>query len=342
MDRHDSVGKKSMRVISKISIALAVTMNMLVPFVLAADAQIGAADKAYAHAQQLIDVGDGRKMNLYCIGTGSPVVVFDSGLSDWSFTWALVHPRIGRLTRACVYDRAGLGYSDASNLPGTSANMVDDLHRLLSAASVKPPYVLVGHSLGGLNVRLYADRYIDEVAGMVLVDPIHEDGMARIDALTHGQETARYAPYVKIWRACVAAASKGFVQGSVLRKKCIDRPMPQYSAMLNTAREAVEMRPVFQKAQLSEGENFLNGTSFADVRKARRQYGAMPLVVLTSEERLKLTGEEWRNLHIDLAHLSSEGVQKTVQGAGHYIQIDQPDAVVDAIAEVLQKMKDGK
>ncbi|MGZ3237575.1 MAG: alpha/beta fold hydrolase [Burkholderiaceae bacterium] len=327
-----------MRVMSGIVFALIAVIHMTSPFAAANDVPTDKSDEAYTHAQQRVDIGNGRKMNLYCIGAGSPVVVFDSGLSDWGFAWALVQPRIAKITRACVYDRAGLGYSDASRRPGTSANMVDDLHRLLQAASIRPPYVLVGHSLGGLNVRLYADRYLNEVTGMVLVDPIHEDGIARIDALTHGQETARYAPYVKIWRACAAAAAKGFAPGSAMQKKCIEAPVPQYSAALNAARRAVEASATFQNAQLSEAENFLNGTNFAQVRMARRHYGAMPLVVLTSAERLRSVGEEWRKLHSELAQLSSVGVQKTVAGAGHYIQTDQPDAVVDAITDVLQQV----
>ncbi|MGZ5790408.1 MAG: alpha/beta fold hydrolase, partial [Burkholderiaceae bacterium] len=299
--RHDHDGERCMHFISGMAVVMVAAMNMAASCAETVNSQMEKGDEAYAHAQQLVDIGNGRKMNLYCIGAGSPTVVFDSGLSDWGFAWALVHPRIARLTRACVYDRAGLGYSEPSHRPGTSANMVEDLHRLLLAASIKPPYVLVGHSLGGLNVRLYADRYLHEVAGMVLVDPIHEDGMMRIDALTHGQETARYAPYAKIWRACAAAASKGYAHGSVLREKCVDAPLPQYSAALNAARQEVEMSPAFQNAQLSEAENFLNGKSFAEVRTARRQYGTMPLVVLTSADRLKVTGEEWRVLHIELA-----------------------------------------
>ena len=117
-----------------------------------------ADNTAYASAQQRVDIG-GRKLNLYCIGSGSPTVVFESGLSDWSFSWALVQPQIALRTRACSYDRAGLGYSDPATRSSRSAHMVDDLHRLLRAARVAPPYVLVGHSMGGLNVRLYADRF---------------------------------------------------------------------------------------------------------------------------------------------------------------------------------------
>jgi pimeloyl-ACP methyl ester carboxylesterase len=130
---------------------------------------------AYAHAQRLVEIEPGRRLNLYCTGKGSPTVVFDSGGGDETIAWAPVQPVIAAHTQACSYDRAGLGFSDPSKRTSDSTNIVDDLHRLLTAAAIKPPYVLVGASYGGLNVRLYADTYPTDVAGMVLVDSTSED-----------------------------------------------------------------------------------------------------------------------------------------------------------------------
>jgi pimeloyl-ACP methyl ester carboxylesterase len=299
-------------------------------------------DEAYTHPQQLIAIDNDRRMNLYCIGSGTPVVIFDSGLSDWGFTWALVQPEVSKTTRACVYDRAGLGYSDAANRPGTSANSVGDLHKLLVAASIKPPYLLVGHSLGGLNIRLYTDLFPTEVAGMVLVDPIHEDGLARLDIVTSGKESRRYKSLVKRWRDCTAAAKAGLSPGTDMFYKCIDTAEPRYSKALNAARTTVERRLSFQQAQLSETENFLNGISFAEARAARRSYGRMPLIVLTSGKELRAFGPEWKKLHLELAALSAVGVQRTITNAGHYIQIDRPDEVIAAIAEVIKYIAQDK
>lgn len=113
------------------------------------------ADPVYLAPQRLVAIGE-RKLNVYCKGHGSPTVVFDSGLGDGLTVWGLVQPAVANETRACAYDRAGLGFSDAAPTPRTSAAMVDDLHRLLRAAAIDPPYVLVGHSLGGLTSKLYA------------------------------------------------------------------------------------------------------------------------------------------------------------------------------------------
>jgi pimeloyl-ACP methyl ester carboxylesterase len=122
----------------------------------------------------LVDIG-GRSLHIHCAGQGGPVVVLEAGLGNDGGTWADVQPEIARFTQACVYDRAGRGYSDPAPKPHTSQHMVADLHELLWRAGIAAPYVLVGHSMGGLNVRLYEARYPGDVAGMVLVDATSEE-----------------------------------------------------------------------------------------------------------------------------------------------------------------------
>jgi len=123
---------------------------------------------------RLVNV-DGGRMHIDCTGEGIPAVILDSGLGDSFLSWRKVQPQIATFTRVCSYDRAGLGYSDSSPLPRTSDVIAKELHALLQAAGVAPPYVLVGHSMGGFDVRLYASLYRNEVAGMVLVDASHPD-----------------------------------------------------------------------------------------------------------------------------------------------------------------------
>ena len=124
--------------------------------------------------EKKVDVG-GFKLNLRCVGQGSPVVVLDSGAGDTLATWDWVVPDVKRFARVCAYDRAGLGKSAPGPKPRTSERMAEELHNLLRRAGVLPPYVLVGHSLGGLNVRTYAVRHPDDLAGLVLVDATPED-----------------------------------------------------------------------------------------------------------------------------------------------------------------------
>jgi pimeloyl-ACP methyl ester carboxylesterase len=133
----------------------------------------------------LFDVGGGRRLYLSCVGTGSPTVVLEAGLNDPAAPWFAVERAVAPATRVCTYDRANTvaGASDPAPTPRTGADVVADLHALLDVAGVPGPYVLVGHSIGGLFVRLYASTYPDEVVGLVLVDASHEEQDARLEAL---------------------------------------------------------------------------------------------------------------------------------------------------------------
>jgi len=114
-------------------------------------------------------------LNLNCYGEGSPTVVLDAGLGVPAHGWKPVQPAVAKFARVCSYDRAGYGWSDAGPMPRTSSEIAKELHALLAAAGEKPPYILVGHSFGGFNVRVFNGAYPNDVAGMVLVDASHED-----------------------------------------------------------------------------------------------------------------------------------------------------------------------
>jgi pimeloyl-ACP methyl ester carboxylesterase len=137
--------------------------------------------------ERRFDVG-GFRLNLRCEGTGAPVVVLDAGAGDTLSSWDWVVPDLKKTTRVCAYDRAGLGRSDPGPRPRNSERIVTELHELLTRARVPPPYVLVGHSFGGLNVRLYAARHPDRVSGVVLVDATPEDFPAIEESLRTAAE----------------------------------------------------------------------------------------------------------------------------------------------------------
>ena len=139
----------------------------------------------------LINV-DGHRIQLECRGVGSPTVVMDSGLNMTMDTWGRVPDDVAGFTRVCTYNRAGLGYSDAGPKPRTSKVIVNELDALLVNAGITGPYVLVGHSVGGLNVRLYASEHPDKVVGMVLIDASDENEYQRLAALKSGAEKEKY------------------------------------------------------------------------------------------------------------------------------------------------------
>lgn len=306
-----------------------------------------ATDMRYVEAARLVGIG-GRKMNIYCIGHGSPAVIFEAGLGDQIRAWATVQPAIAQTTRTCSYDRAGLGFSDPSGRPGTATNAVDDLHRLLAAASIRPPYVLVGHSLGGLYMQLFADRYRSEVAGMVLVDPVSFDQGIRYDALDPAMTMANRKFVRFLHDQCIPAARKGYAGEGSLFRKCVGEADPHFSAAFNHAFLANHSTVKYMQAAWSEWANVFTVSS-DEVRAAKRSYGDMPMVVLSrapfprqpNETRAMRNAKNylWVELHDDIAALSTRGVNEIVPGAGHYVQFDKPDVVIEAIRQTLDTVR---
>lgn len=301
-------------------------------------------DVAYTKPQMLVTIELGRRLNIYCTGMGSPTVVFDAGLGDGIRVWGLIQPAVAKHSRVCSYDRAGLGFSDPPTRPSTSANMVDDLHRLLHAAKVKPPYVLVGHSLGGMNVKLYAETYLSDVAGLVFVDPSHEDlgkGAWAIDP----ESRKTYAPYMEALQRCLDAKSEDFVAGSELVQNCGPFPTPRFSAAINAVESERGKQHARLQARISEQENVWFASA-DQVRAAYRPLDAIPIIVLTHEafprgpaetqEQRDAKNKLWIDLHDRIAAMSTRGKRLTVDNAGHYIQMEQPQAVIDSILEVVQ------
>jgi pimeloyl-ACP methyl ester carboxylesterase len=127
----------------------------------------------------LISIGS-RKLHIHCTGIGSPTVVVENGGAAFSFDWELVQPDVERFTRICTYDRAGYAWSDPGPEFDTFDQAAHDLHLLLVSAGIPGPYVLVGHSLGGMLIRFYQSKYPVAVVGMVLVDSSHEDSLQHV------------------------------------------------------------------------------------------------------------------------------------------------------------------
>lgn len=306
---------------------------------------------AYTKASRLVEVESGRKLNLYCLGEGSPVVIFESGLTEPINNWGWVQPSVARTTKTCSYDRAGVGFSDPINRPSTSANIVDDLHRMLKAANINPPYVLVGHSAGGLSARLYAHTFPDEVVGMVLVDPSDENQVPESRKLypeySDEQWQADIDSFLQSQRDCMNGAKKGFSSNTALTKKCKFDPRKQLSNAVQKATNDFQNKFPYWQAQVSELESFYY-KSAEQLRKARQSFGDMPLIVLTetrvapenvSQEKLarwQSSYDLWKVFHVKQAKLSTRGVQETVPDTGHQIQLEKPEAVINAILKILQ------
>jgi pimeloyl-ACP methyl ester carboxylesterase len=302
----------------------------------------------FARPHQLIDIG-GRRLNLYCSGTGSPTVIFEaySGGSGWA--WANVQPEIARKTRACVYDRAGLSFSDPSPRPGTSANAVEDLHKLLAGAGIRPPYVMVGNSYGGINVQLYAYRYPQEVVGLVLVEAGNENETSRYDRATNGKISEIYAMFAERSKECLGNAQQGFVPGSEAQLNCTAIAPSGINRSVAAAQFALGLKPTYWEAANSENDN--QRVNEAQLAAVRKPFGDLPLAVLTrgvspyavpgkpQSALNKALEDENKAIQDEVARLSSRGSNRVVPGASHIIQEARPDEVVRSINEVLAQVK---
>jgi pimeloyl-ACP methyl ester carboxylesterase len=221
-----------------------------------------------------VDIG-GRTLNIYCSGEGSPAVILDSGNGEPGYAWAHIQPEIAKFTRACWFDRAGEGWSEPGPFPRTSAATANDLHELLARAGVPPPYVLVGHSLGGLNARVYNGLYSHDVAGMVLVDAAHEEEPERAPKFMLGHNLPRHLwwPLHLIGRA---ALRFGFVRLTTRAPALPDDPVRR------TREQIVEAL----RRQPTAVANLIDATapeSYAQAHAAGG-LGGRPLIVLTRGE----------------------------------------------------------
>ena len=327
------------------------SLCLAVLFGVAAEKSTHAADAAaapYYQAHHLVEIPGGRKLNLYCVGSGSPVVIFDYGWGGPPTAWEHIQPAIGRLTTACTYDRAGYGFSDAGPLPRDTSALVTDLHQLLEAAHLKPPYVFVGHSLAGLNGALFADRYLGQMAGMVLVDPAFAHQDEKFNAIPGVKE--KFAASAPDYAECIAVAKSGQLPTDAKRvEDCLDRD-PHDDATARAVKDQWDMSVDHWNTLKSEDESgklFSRGGDIdgAELDAARRNWGDLPLIVLTSsdkhyagfpEKQIRTMSALWKSGHDELASRSIRGRNIVVPGSDHYIQLDHPDAVIQAIKQVLK------
>ena len=277
---------------------------------------------------KFLDV-DGSRMHLDCEGAGTPVVILESGLGDSYISWRKVQPQVAQFTRVCSYDRSGLGYSDSVSRPRTSRVIAGELHALLHAAGIAAPYVLAGHSMGGYDVRLYASFYRDEVAGMVLVDSSHPDQESRFPLELKNMEGTwlREAEFLEYSMPFGIPRLLGL---------CDEEPEQRAAECnLHTAREGVAELKAF-----AENASQVTGTG---------SLGDMPLVVLShdpdkpsadlSADLAKSTNDAWEKMQEELAHLSTRGTQTIAKNSGHYIQLDRPELVIDAVRGVVDQAR---
>lgn len=309
---------------------------------------------AYVTTANSVKLPDGRMLHFVCMGRGSPTVILTAGMGDFAaVAWGDIQPDMARITRVCSWDRPGFGLSDGPATPVvTVATTTADLESALASGKIRAPYVMVGHSLGSFETLLYTDRHPDKVVGMVLVDPSFPDQFEQLQATGHAPSGGTPDwDMINILNQCAADVRFGKAKaGGPDPDHCFEYP-PNWPSALRDALAAKVSNPVQYEAMAS-----FAASGPADAKLAvnpGRNYRDMPLIVLTSSAEappgVELNDAQkadiadmntrWNRAHDELAQLSTRGVNKKVPGAEHYIQRTKPQAVLDAVAEVIREAR---
>lgn len=268
----------------------------------------------------MIDMG-GYALHAQIYGDGNVTVVLDAGMGDSSLVWEKVIPRIAGVATVVTYDRPGLGWSKSSPLPRTSENIVKELRQLLEKVGATPPYALVGHSFGGLNMQLFAKSYPDNVSGLVLVDSAHQNEIERLPATS----SIRRA----LFRAGLLAAPIGVPRAYLSNK--------------GSAEHALKSTTKHQYAYLSESGMF--NESAAELNRLPISFGDLPMIIIarnhpSDSSELETSSRrtiEWAKLQEDLSNQSSDSALIFSEKPQHAIHRRQPELVIEAIKAMVAR-----
>lgn len=294
---------------------------------------------------KLVDIGN-YKLHIHDTGIGAPTVVLDACLGGNSVYWGLVQPEVAKFIQVCSYDRAGLGWSDESPLERTSENIVKELHELLHKAGKSAPYILVGHSSGGINMRLYANMYPEEVYGVILVDSSHEDQLdifEKIDAQFKPSGLQRFKTWClnnRVSQTCMRALRACHVLAPEVNTF--------FPSPLRAHIQALEKLPKALRAGNGEWTSFK--TSMQQLKNSQNQLFNKPLIVITGckkredifpRDRLRMREYDkvWVKFQKDFLTKSHKGTQLFAEKSGHFILFDEPDVVIGAIRTMVAQYR---
>lgn len=300
---------------------------------------------AYPAPGRLVDIGGGRRIHIDCRGAGSPTVIPETGLDYFGeLAWAKVFDPLTQITRTCAYSRAGIVWSDDKAGPHDGIGVAHDLHATLAAAGEKGPFVMAGLSIGGPYITIYTGLYGDEVAGLVYVDGSHPDQDARFKAAVGERSDSRLAAFIQ--------GAGGKLSWTGIPRLVTSRARngkPRSETLIKVPPKAREIAfaffPTSFRAMQAEREG--RPATFAEAG-AYRNLGARPVVVLThglpSEPDMPEADETkwekaWLELQNDMATWSSHSTHRIISDAHHYIQNDDPDAVIAAIREIVDDVR---
>jgi pimeloyl-ACP methyl ester carboxylesterase len=302
--------------------------------------------RSYAAPGTMVDIG-GHRLHLVCAGGGSPTVVFESGIAASSLSWTRVLPGVAQFTRACAYDRAGLGWSEAPRRPRTLARMLGDLHGLLLNAAIPGPYVLVGHSFGAFLACAFASRHPDEIAGLVLLDPPSEWRQVTREQkrlLRGGIQLSRVGGILArlgVVRACLALLSGGapgvprnFVKvfGPTVART-LERLVGEVRKLPPDVHPMVQAHWCLPKCFRAVADYLGSLEETAALVSGLTSLPNVPLVIISSGDQPPEVIAE----HQRIARLSLQSRHIVLRAGGHWIPFDDPDLVVATVRDVVDR-----
>ena len=268
----------------------------------------------------MVDAG-GFRLHLYCLGEGSPTVILESGLGGDVNSWVLVQKKIAETTRVCAYDRAGLGWSDGVKEPMSTAEVAQTLYTLLGNADVEGPFIMVGHSAGGVHVRTFTHLFPEQVAGMVLVDSSHENQRSNYNSSTIEIIRRDWG-----WKQCEVLTAIGITR--LVVSISVPAPNPVLQAEIANHNRAEYCHAVGNEVKAFDKDSSQSAPS--------QTLGDLPLIVLTAGLG---TSPHWNELQDELASLSANSTHITVENSGHAIQLSQPGVMISAVREMVDQVR---
>ena len=291
--------------------------------------------KAFPPPGTLVEV-NGKFSHLQCSGEGSPTIILEAGLDNaGSQVWETIRPALDQLSRVCAYDRAGIMWSDRRERPRDAEKIVEELHDLLAVAAEPPPYVMVGHSLGGPLIRVFAHRFRDEVVGLIFVDS------------SHPEQNERLPPEFLAAREVPLSLLRGITAFGIMR---LNSPAPSSALPEEVGQATIGYLPQSMEGVTDEMEAM---DSIFEQAQHTGPFGDLPTVVLTAgklpdqlppwidEDNAVKMQRVWAELQDELVELSTNTDHRVIADASHYIHWDDPEAAIAAVRDVVTAHRDG-
>jgi len=315
-------------------LAIGITIGLLLGFAHERTARVEAL-RTHPPPGHMVSVGH-HALHLDCRGEGSPVLLLEAGMDPFgSISWRLIHESLAEITRVCAYDRAGIAWSEYAEGHRSWREIVEELHTLLSVASIDLPIVLAGHSMGGSYALSFAAHYPEELAGLVLIESSHPDMFEKLPAISDTPPR---------WMLSAMAAMRPFGIARLLMQSELE-----VKALAVKDRDALKavsgssMGTVAREFQSIE-------QSLENVRNIE-SLGTLPVLVISvggapdasripdfSQEQADAAWKIWTGLHRDLAALSNRSEHELIPGGSHYLQFSQPERLVESIVSWWNRM----